>query len=64
MRKVMCSLYELQDRLRYKARLDNGSLAAEQARNVPNIPFPPTYYKQQEPHIESDANFRVFAWFS
>ncbi|XGW09626.1 hypothetical protein V3C99_011701 [Haemonchus contortus] len=61
MRKILCSLHELQDRLRYRAKVDGGASATTNAKAALKVPFPQVYFKQQEPDIASDISFQIFA---
>uniref|UniRef100_A0A7I4XT58 Reverse transcriptase domain-containing protein n=1 Tax=Haemonchus contortus TaxID=6289 RepID=A0A7I4XT58_HAECO len=61
LRRIICNLHDLQDRLRYKAKIDSGSLIPGPNTNALNVPFPRTYFKQQEPNVCSDVSFRIFA---
>ncbi|KAJ1372525.1 hypothetical protein KIN20_034701 [Parelaphostrongylus tenuis] len=55
-----CSLQELQNQMRYKARLEE--LGNEkQIGALPPIPFPQAFYKKEKPNSELETIFRVFS---
>lgn len=58
---VICSLYEVQDRLWRKARADFRAQPPVQLSLVPALSFPQTRFEQQESNIQADINFRPFA---
>ena len=62
-RKIVGSLHVLHDRLRYRAKREQQA-HSEQNDPIslfPSAPFPPAFFKPQEPNVAVDANFRIFA---
>ncbi|KAJ1369670.1 hypothetical protein KIN20_031183 [Parelaphostrongylus tenuis] len=60
LRKVACSLHDLQDQLRKKARVEETNRIEQQVEAlIP--PFPQPFYRQQDPNEEVDRKFRKFA---
>ena len=55
-----CSLHELQNQLRYRARLE-GAGAERQNEGLPPTPFPRLFFKQEKPNEEIDYTFRLFS---
>ncbi|EYC27489.1 hypothetical protein Y032_0009g757 [Ancylostoma ceylanicum] len=61
-RKVVGNLQALQDRLRYKAKLDRiGISTLQQSNTIPAPPFPRMFHSRQEPNDDVDSRFRLFA---
>ena len=61
LRKIACSLHELQDRLRGKARLETLNTNEREAGTLPLPPFPRPFFRQQDPNNEIDNKFRIFS---
>uniref|UniRef100_A0A7I4YUM3 Uncharacterized protein n=1 Tax=Haemonchus contortus TaxID=6289 RepID=A0A7I4YUM3_HAECO len=49
------------DRLRYEEKADSSGSPFNLSTSALNIPFPQTFFRQQEPDAASDTSFRIFA---
>ena len=62
LRKIACSLHEVQDKLCYKAKLEKLNKHEEREEGaLPPIPFPRTCFRQQDPDSDEDKRFRVIS---
>ena len=62
LRKIACSLHELQDQLRRKAKLEElNNNEQHDLGALPPSPFPRAFFRQQDPNSEVDNKFRVFS---